>query len=119
MTSAAWVPIDPVEPSRTTLRGPPREESTPPFCPVHRHRARVGSPAPDGQSRPFRAPRRGRTAGPAPRQRADALAPAARRAHRHARRLASGRRDATRLPVLPTAPSPGAAASPSGPPPRA
>src|SRR5215467_7500229 len=34
MTSAAWVPIDPVEPSRTTLRGPPREESTPPLCPV-------------------------------------------------------------------------------------
>src|SRR5215471_7475111 len=51
MTSAAWVPIDPVEPSRTTLRGPLRDESTPPLCLV--------SPGRAGGSPPIRA--RGRT----------------------------------------------------------
>src|SRR4029077_2020450 len=52
MTSAAWVPIDPVEPSRTTLRGPPREESTPLLCPVLRYHARVGPPARGGPGWP-------------------------------------------------------------------
>ncbi len=34
ITSAAWVPTEPVEPSSTTSRGREREDSTKPFCPL-------------------------------------------------------------------------------------
>ena len=102
MTSAAWVPIDPVEPSRTTLRGPPREDSTPPLCPVLRCHARVGPPAPVRRP-PFRAPPNRKSWG-------------VDRMRRVARwRLLARAARATRQSVPPTAPSPGAAASPSWP----